>query len=126
MANAPRLGQEVATHHGKDIEIVRRAPGAAMHELRQVGGPGSPSSFRMVLSTFVVGRSREADISIDSIKLSRRHAQFAFANGQWTLLDLDSRNGVFLNGLKIHSATLVHGDTVQLGSVVFEFREVKE
>ena len=42
------------------------------------------------------------------------------------MFDLDSRNGVYLNGVKIHSAVLHGGDNLQLGSVVLVFHEGRE
>jgi pSer/pThr/pTyr-binding forkhead associated (FHA) protein len=45
------------------------------------------------------------------------------AQGQFTLVDLESRNGVYLNGVKVHSALLHDGDNIQLGTVVFVFHE---
>jgi pSer/pThr/pTyr-binding forkhead associated (FHA) protein len=42
---------------------------------------------------------------------------------QFSCTDLDSANGVLLNGIKAHSAVLHEGDTLQIGDVVFVFRE---
>ena len=67
-------------------------------------------------------RAVDVDIPIHSTDLSRRHVMLK-CQSQVTLLDLESRNGVYLNGLRVHSAVLHEGDTVQLGSVVFVFHE---
>ena len=66
----------------------------------------------------------DADVPINSTDLSRRHVVIKRASsGQHQIMDLESRNGVFVNGLKIHSATLHDGDSVQLGSILFVYHE---
>jgi pSer/pThr/pTyr-binding forkhead associated (FHA) protein len=42
------------------------------------------------------------------------------------LADLDSANGVYVNGVKTHSAVLHEGDTIQIGDVVFVLHEAPE
>jgi pSer/pThr/pTyr-binding forkhead associated (FHA) protein len=74
----------------------------------------------------VLGRGKGIDIAIDATDLSRRHIMMVCApNGQVTLRDLESRNGVFLNGVKVHAAVLHDGDSIQLGSLVFVFHEAR-
>jgi len=73
----------------------------------------------------VIGRSNEADIVIAAHEVSRRHAQIAPAHDGWTITDLDSTNGVRLNGRPIGVPTrLEDGDVIELGAVelVFEVR----
>lgn len=72
---------------------------------------------------YIIGRSSQTDIALDSSELSRRHARFFRQNGTFSIEDLDSTNGVFLNGTKIHAAQLYHGDIIQLGDLVYEFCE---
>jgi pSer/pThr/pTyr-binding forkhead associated (FHA) protein len=91
--------------------------------LELLKGPGAPQTFPLLDGTLSVGRGRDADIYVASAELSRRHAALTHRDSEWTVQDLDSRNGVFLNGVKVHSASLRDGDKVQLGEVVFVFRE---
>jgi pSer/pThr/pTyr-binding forkhead associated (FHA) protein len=39
------------------------------------------------------------------------------------MFDLESSNGVFLNGVRVHSAALHEGDVIQIGDAVLVFRE---
>jgi pSer/pThr/pTyr-binding forkhead associated (FHA) protein len=94
--------------------------------LHLVQGPGSPRNFTLAREEVVLGRSSEADIQVDSTDLSRKHLALRREHGQYTVLDLDSRNGVYLNGVKIHSAVLHEGDNLQLGSVVLVYHEGRE
>jgi hypothetical protein len=73
----------------------------------------------------LIGRSADADIVIAANEVSRRHAQIAPDNEGWTLTDLDSTNGVRLNGRPIGVPTrLQDGDVIEVGAVelIFEVR----
>ena len=91
--------------------------------LQQVKGPGAPRDYVLELAEMVVGRSHQAHISIDSGMLSRRHISLTRSGPEYTCSDLDSSNGMYLNGVKAHSAVLREGDTVQIGDVVFIYHE---
>lgn len=91
--------------------------------LQQLEGPGAPRDFVLELDEIVVGRSVQAHISIDSGRISRKHVELRRQGTEYVCTDLNSSNGVFLNGVKAHSAVLREGDTIQLGDVVFVYHE---
>ena len=91
--------------------------------LEQILGPGAPREFALEGEETIIGRSDEADISIDSGLISREHVAFRKAGLQVRFVDLDSANGVHLNGGKAHSAILCEGDTLQVGDVVLVFHD---
>jgi pSer/pThr/pTyr-binding forkhead associated (FHA) protein len=62
-----------------------------------------------------IGRSITAAVELDDITISRRHALIVRGEGQTVLLDDGSRNGVFLNGVRVNRAELADGDTIRLG-----------
>jgi FHA domain-containing protein len=70
----------------------------------------------------VIGRSREADITVEDANVSRRHAEIRRDDGAYWIVDLGSTNGVELNGRKVDRAKLSHEDTVVVGrtDLVFE------
>jgi hypothetical protein len=71
----------------------------------------------------VLGRSRDCEIVLEDVGISRRHADIRPGSDGWTIEDLGSTNGVLVNGQPIHGAQLLQaGDRVELGSteVVFE------
>jgi pSer/pThr/pTyr-binding forkhead associated (FHA) protein len=88
--------------------------------LEQIRGPGAPQRHRLAEDRIVIGRIA-GEILIPSAELSRSHLLVERAGSEYRCTDLDSRNGVHLNGLRIHSAVLRDGDRVQLGDVVFVF-----
>jgi hypothetical protein len=91
--------------------------------LQQVRGPQAPEIFELVQETLVVGRADDADIRVPSTSLSRRHMRLDREGAGYRAIDLDSANGVYLNEVRVHSAVLRDGDTLQLGSAVFVFYE---
>lgn len=91
--------------------------------LEQQRGPGAPQTYDLELAETVVGRSASAHICIDSHLISRKHVNFSKREDQVTVTDLNSSNGMYLNGVKAHSAVLHEGDQIQIGNVVFIFHE---
>ena len=70
----------------------------------------------------VIGRSAQADLSIPHASISRKHVEFApAASGQWTVTDLESRNGTTVNGAPIKQRLLSDGDQIAVGEVIFRF-----
>jgi pSer/pThr/pTyr-binding forkhead associated (FHA) protein len=65
----------------------------------------------------VLGRHTCADIRFANPEVSRRHCRLSFQQGFWRIVDLDSLNGLFVNGERIHEVVLRKGDTIRLGRV---------
>lgn len=68
-----------------------------------------------------VGRDRAAEIHIDHATLSRTHFQVVYDSGKYMLIDLGSTNGTQLNGQRVTSSELRHGDVVKAGEVTMTF-----
>ncbi len=71
----------------------------------------------------VIGRSPRATLQVPSPAISRQHARLVREDGdqiRFRILDLDSANGVFVNGRAVHQAVIGDRDTVQLGDVVLK------
>jgi pSer/pThr/pTyr-binding forkhead associated (FHA) protein len=67
-----------------------------------------------------IGRSSQADITIEHPSLSRLHARVsAEADGLLAIDDLGSTNGVLVNGRELMSSYLRQGDLVRLGGVEY-------
>lgn len=91
--------------------------------MEQLQGPGAPREFVLHSPEMVFGRSQEADYTLDSALLSRRHVVFRKTGSRVRCEDLNSSNGMFLNGARAHAADLCEGDTIQIGDVVLMFHE---
>lgn len=64
----------------------------------------------------IVGRSADAELTIDDVAVSRNHARIESGRDGFTLLDLDSTNGIFVNGVRVKHHVLRDGDRVQVGT----------
>ena len=105
------------------IDLTKLALRSNGHMLHMIEGPGAPRLISLLDERDVVGRSLEASIHIASGLLSREHMELIAIEGEIQARDLNSRNGVYLNGLRIHAIILRNGDVLQCGDVVFEYKE---
>ncbi len=62
-----------------------------------------------------VGRSRECDVVLEDVNISRRHCQVRKAGSAYTLEDLKSKNGTYVNGAPVQHWSLSDGDLIGLG-----------
>ena len=69
----------------------------------------------------VYGRSSSADVTVANDAVSSRHCQLTYVGGAYTLRDLNSTNGTFINGKRITTETLKPGDRVHMGPAAFQF-----
>ena len=71
----------------------------------------------------VLGRDLDADVFIDAVGVSRRHAVIVVDDDGAMLRDLSSKNGTFVNGARVTTAVPLPDDTeVRLGAVCLRFR----
>src|SRR5438105_585872 len=67
----------------------------------------------------VLGRSAEADVPLDSTKVSRQHAELVRDPfDRWWVRDLGSRNGTRVNGVRVSESILQPGDVLEVGDFV--------
>jgi hypothetical protein len=67
--------------------------------------------------TVTMGRSQEAELFVNSPRLSRRHCEVKLGQQGVELNDLNSSNGTFLNGRRVDRALVRPGDVVQVGGI---------
>ena len=91
-----------------------------------IEGPFKGQTFRLREAT-VLGRSFEADLRLDDLAISRRHARISFVSGRYFIEDLGSENGTTVNGKTIAAATpLRSGDRIGLAGNLFRFAAESE
>jgi Protein of unknown function (DUF3662)/Inner membrane component of T3SS, cytoplasmic domain len=107
--------------HARAIE---RAAGTEQAESR----PVSRALLTMNGKTFVidqphavVGRSQRCDLVLDDPNISRRHCELRLQDDGWHLVDLDSTNGISVNGRQVKSALLSPGDKILIGTSPLSF-----
>jgi pSer/pThr/pTyr-binding forkhead associated (FHA) protein len=106
-----------------NISVVRRERETRGNSLEQIEGEGSPKKFDLKLAQLVIGRAENAGVRLASQRASREHALLDLRGTDYVIRDNDSHNGIFLNGVKIHSAILRDGDMIQIADCVFVYRE---
>lgn len=88
-------------------------PGTALLVVRR--GPNAGSRFLLDAQVTAAGRHPDSDIFLDDVTVSRRHAEFLREAGIYTVRDVGSLNGTYVNRERVESATLTNGDEVQIG-----------
>ena len=113
---------------------------APFHGRNGVGGRGGSGPFRdsggpgavpVALSfppgrggRFTIGRTRDCDLCLTDLSVSRLHAELVRDGDGWLLNDLGSHNGTRLNGWLVRETVPVRGgDLVEFGSVTFVLRD---
>jgi pSer/pThr/pTyr-binding forkhead associated (FHA) protein len=91
-----------ALPHGSALLVVKR-------------GPNAGSRFLLDADVTTAGRHPESDIFLDDVTVSRRHAEFVREGNGFTVRDVGSLNGTYLNRERIETASLTGGDEVQVG-----------
>jgi phosphoserine phosphatase RsbU/P len=84
--------------------------------LEVISPTGQSSRYELTTSPLDIGRLPEADIHLDSKRVSRQHAQLVRDEaGQWMIRDLASRNKTRVNGQIITEQTLGKDDLIEIG-----------
>jgi pSer/pThr/pTyr-binding forkhead associated (FHA) protein len=123
MANESSKPDEPTVAGGVPVYVMQRR--ARPLFLRQVKGAGAPRDVQLELDEVILGRGTEAQICIESGAVSRRHAALRRSNECYTCVDLESSNGVYVNGKRVATQELRDGDTVQVGDALFVFQEAR-
>lgn len=71
----------------------------------------------------VFGRSSSADVKLDDGKVSGKHCHVFLNKEKLEVVDLDSKNGIFLNGIRIEQSEIFLGDEVRLGDTIISIEE---
>lgn len=115
---ATRSGPSAAIPTGnRSEEILLAQPDVARLGFRLVpqdGLPPATSEFRMLTGRARIGRGHDCDLRIDSRRVSSRHCELLFEGGWWRIVDLDSSNGIAVNGTAVREQWLSPGDRITI------------
>ena len=78
-------------------------------------GPNAGARFLLDHDVTTSGRHPDSDIFLDDVTVSRRHAEFHRDGATFTVRDVGSLNGTYVNRERVEAATLASGDEVQIG-----------
>ena len=81
-----------------------------------------PQVFRLLQPTVVIGRGKGTDLLLPDISVSRHHARVERVGGDgYRLVDLGSQNGTKVNGRRVDTHALEHGDELQIGKFLLSY-----
>jgi pSer/pThr/pTyr-binding forkhead associated (FHA) protein len=69
----------------------------------------------------LLGRQGDVDLRMPQPDVSREHCRFQFNHGGWRIVDLNSLNGVYVNGARIRRMAVIHsGDQIRICGIEFD------
>lgn len=92
-----------------------------MHRLIVMTKSGTPRLITLQAGRTRIGRDANNAVVLDSVKVSRSHAEIDATRGAAVLVDLGSSNGTRVNGRKVRWQALKHRDLIALGDVELRF-----
>lgn len=96
-------------------------PHAAQYTLKRIDLEPVSETLLLFGETYIIGRSRSANIQIEDEKASRRHCRITFVDDGLTVEDLGSANGTFLNGRRLKEVkSLDNDDEIRIGNTRFK------
>ena len=82
----------------------------------KTGGSSRGRDYELPASDVLIGRDERCFIVLEDGKVSREHIRLTFTDGEWTLVDLGSVNGTYVNGQRVvGQAKLAAGDKIKIG-----------
>ena len=117
-APGPGSGPISAVGSGTQFEIPSGSALLVVHR-----GPGEGQEYLLDQSsgTLSVGRAPEADIFLDDVTVSRHHAELRHGAEGWSVRDIGSLNGTYVNRVRVEDQHLLGGDEIQIGKFRFVF-----
>jgi len=74
----------------------------------------------------LIGRHASADIRLPDLSVSRYHAIMTITDGVWTITDIGSKSGTYVNGHLVTQKVLHENDVIKLGARKLVFRRRRE
>lgn len=117
---AARLADLEAHASAEETVAIAALPsGSALLIVRR--GPTVGARFLLDSDSTVAGRHPDADIFLDDVTVSRRHAEITRSGTSFAIADLDSLNGTYLDGERVSTGSLEDGSEVQIGKYRMTF-----
>lgn len=116
---------KLASSRGQERKKLKKLDpeGSSLAKLDLSSMRGAVGSYELRESETTIGRSRECDIFLEDLAVSRLHATIRLlTDGSYEIEDRRSATGTFVNGLRITRYRLVEGDTIQIGSSRLTFQ----
>jgi hypothetical protein len=126
---AEPMPEPVPAHGAEHTMVLARlghepaAPDSASRAFLLVQTDGAPRvRFDLGGALISIGRASDNDVIVDDPEVSRHHCQLKLQHGAYSLADLGSRNGSWINGQPVSEVALGPGDLIRIGSTEIEFQ----
>jgi pSer/pThr/pTyr-binding forkhead associated (FHA) protein len=116
-----RDGRTILVPDGGDGFKRPSSPRGRSASLVILTGPRAGASFALAKPRTIVGRGPGVDVTLGDPAMSRQHMAVEIRDGRFQVRDLDSTNGLMLNGRVITASELKHGDRLKAGDHELEF-----
>ena len=105
------------------VQVVKPAKesGEACLVLIYPPGPDMGKRFPLTRNEIVLGRGADCDIQVDRDSVSRRHARVYRSGDSWSVEDLQSTNGSYVNDVPVTKSVLRDADFLKIGAAIFKF-----
>ncbi|PYV37603.1 MAG: sigma-54-dependent Fis family transcriptional regulator [Acidobacteria bacterium] len=90
-------------------------------KLVAIAGPSKGGTFMLTEEELLIGRDPTNQLSMEDSSVSWQHCLIKREAGQFSIKDLESRNGTFVNGVPLQERSLEDGDQIKIGDCVFLF-----
>jgi pSer/pThr/pTyr-binding forkhead associated (FHA) protein len=91
-----------------------------MWALRVLTGPLTGKIISFKTGRNLLGRSSACDIQLPLKQISKEHCEFEYSEDRLSIKDLNSRNGIYINGAKIAHSALFPGDKISVNDLLFD------
>src|SRR5690606_30685655 len=85
---------------------------------------GQEVRFPLFKNKLTIGRTAHNDIQLKAQYISRRHAVLVCDNDSTRIIDWGSKNGIYVNGIRVSEKVLKHGDRLTVGTAEFRYEEL--
>ena len=106
---------------GEEVDLLEAQGISGPALVVRSGGGMAGQSFQPDEGSTLIGRSPECDVFLDDVTVSRRHAELVRDGETFTIRDLESLNGTYVNRRRIESTVLEDDDEVQIGKYRLTF-----
>ena len=111
--HAPEHTEERSLNEADAAAVDALPAGSALLVVQR--GPSAGSRFLLDTDLVSAGRHPESEIFLDDVTVSRRHAEFRRGPDGFTVADVGSLNGTYVNRDRIDEVSLQNGDEVRIG-----------
>ena len=90
--------------------------------LAMIEGNHKGEAFYLYEGRNKIGSSSQCDITILDEGVQNQHMSIRLSSGKWTLTDLDTDSGTFLNGKRVNRNELKDGDKIKIGKALLQIK----